>query len=599
MTVCSVLTGKVSTRSDLASLRRVSKHWRDVTSPIFLECLSVEVDEGWMMHRDEERPYQLPEKMSFGFLQVVRHFKLFAVFHSHLDGRCLHNIHYPNYPTEDQDNEDSHCVRVLGDELRPLLTRLKPNALRSFWCVDRLAVAHAMLTATSWDLGSCIPEDILGTSGYLQREQTHLESLSLNTGAPTDTNGYSYPPDLPLENQPPPLELDAFRHLRRLSWTGILLAPELESLQVFLAANKEILEMLELDFVDWSLVNRACEVELADDDPLAFTKHILPLSENPSTNAFPALTTLLLSVVCLPTNPDATVSAFDFSQLRSLRLHRCLNTHLLLRAILQGALSLKLESFDCVMDDFAEKFERGGSILNAFLRSFSSLRQLYLMIAPLGEITTEQYFESIAYHAASLKRLVYHEVTPETDISSGRDKFLAFETPNLSCGSTGAMTRLMQNASLESLGCCDSLAQLRRTLESDMSTRHLKFLHIRRSKHNVDLSLRNHIVLWTVKGEFESVGMDTSEDPMLKYELFDFARWAFGPRGISTLQFLAFGDFSYDGRHKDRCLLFYRQRIGSINGFRLASRDNVIEFSGIDKPFDFLSTCPTERLYPR
>ena len=455
-----------------------------------------------------------------------------------------------------------------------------------------------MLTASSWDLGSCVPEDILGTSGYLQREQTDLESLSLNTGAPTDTPIFN--DDLVASiRRPAPLELEAFRHLRKLSWTGILLAPELESLRVFLAANKKTLEKLELDFIDWSIVNRACETKLPDDDPHVFSKHILPLSENPSINAFPALTVLLLSAVCLPTNPAATISAFDFTQLRSLRLHRCLNTHLLLRAILQGALSLKLESFDCVMDDLAEKFEWGGSILNAFLRSFSSLRQLYLMIAPLGEITAEQYFESITYHTASLKRLVYHEVTPETDISLGKDKFLTFETPNLSCGSTGAMTRLMQNASLESLGCCDSLTQLRRTLESDMSTQHLKFLHIRRSKHNVDLSLRNHIVLWTVKGEFESVGMDTSEDPMLKYELFEFARWAFGPRGISALRFLAFGDFSYDGRHKDRCLLFYRQRIGSINGFRLASRDNVIEFSGIDKPFDFLSTCPIERLYPR
>ena len=545
-----------------------------------------------MSRRDEQRPYQLLEEMSFGFLQLVRHFKLFAVFHSSLQSRCLHDIYYG----------DEHCVQVLGEELRPLLEQLKPNALRSFWCVDPFAVAHAMLTATSWDLGSCIPEDILGISGYLQREQMDLESLSLNTGAPDDTSTIDiFFPEFPsvLMNKPLPLELDAFRRLRRLSWTGILLAQELESLRVFLAANKTILESLELDFIDWSLVNSTCETELPADDPHVFSKHILPLSGNPSTSAFPALTTLQLSAVCLPTNPEATVSAFDFSQLRSLKLHRCNNSHLLLRAIVQGALSLKLESFDCVMDDFAKETDWGGSSLNAFLRSFNSLRQLYLMIAPLGEITTEQYFESIIYHAVNLKRLVYHEVTSETNSSSCEDKYLTFEPPNLNCGPTAAMVRFMQQASLEILGCCDSLAQLRRTLESDESTQNLKLLHIRRSKNNVDLSLREYIVPWTVKEEFEYVGMDLSEDPMLKYELFDFARWAFGPRGISTLRVLAYGDFSYDGRHKDRCLLFYRQRMGSTNGFRLASRDNVIEFSGIDKPFEFLSTCPTERLYPR
>ena len=443
-----------------------------------------------------------------------------------------------------------------------------------------------MLTATSWDLGSCVPEDILGASGYLQREQTDLEALSLNTGGPTDTTKL-YGDIVYLVKRPAPLELDAFRHLRRLSWTGILLAPELESLLLFLSANKKILEMLELDFIDWSLVNRACETKLPDDDPHVFSKHVLPLSGNPSTNAFPALTILLLSAVCLPTNPDATVSAFDFSQLRSLRLHRCLNTHLLLRAIVQSAPSLKLDSFDCVMDDFAEEIDLGGSALNAFLRSFSSLRQLFLMIAPLGEITTEQYFQSMMCHTASLKELVYHEVTPDIDTSSGKDKYLTFEPPNLNSGSTGAMTRFMQQASLEILGCCDSLTQLRRTLESDKSTQNLKFLHIRRSKDSVAMSLREYIVSWTVKGELEYVGMYFSADPMLKYELFDFARWAFGPTGISTLRVLAYGDVSYDGRHKDRCLLFYRQRIGSTHGFRLASRDNVIDFSGIDKPFDF------------
>ena len=547
-----------------------------------------------MWWRDEQG-YSLSEDMSFRFLQMVRHFRIFAPFHSHLEDRCLHNFSCP--ATEDED-EDKNCVQILGERLRRLLIQLKPNALRSFWCVCPSAVAHAMLTTTSWDLGSCVPEELLGTNGYLQREQKDLESLSLSTGAPTDIqvrNGHV----VYLMKPPAPLELDAFQQLRRLSWTGIRLVPELESLRIFLAANRKILEMLELDFTEWNLVDCAGKTRLPKDHPLVFSEHDLPVSENPSSSAFPALTILQLSTVCLPTNPDATVSAFNFSQLRSLRLHRCKNTHLLLRAIVQGALSLKLESFDCMMDDFAEKVDCGGSSLNAFLRYFNSLRRLYLRIAPLGEITTEQYLESMIYHAANLKQLVYHETTPETYFTSGKDKYLAFETPNLSCGSTGAMTRFMQQASLESLGCCDSLSQLRRTLESEHSTQNLKFLHIRRSKDSVASSLREYIVSWTVKGEFECVGRDFSEDPMLKYELFDFARWAFGPRGISTLRFLAFGDFSYGGRHKDSCLLFYRQRIGSTDGFRLASRDNVIEFSEIDKPFEFLSTCPTERLYPR
>ena len=134
ITVYSVLTGKLSSRRDLASLRRVSRYWRDVTSPIFFECWSIESDEGWIWWLDEQRPYQLLEEMSFGFLQLVRHFKVFATFHVYLEHRCGHN-RYCSIPAAEDESEDGDkdCLQILGEELRPLLMQLKPNALRSFW----------------------------------------------------------------------------------------------------------------------------------------------------------------------------------------------------------------------------------------------------------------------------------------------------------------------------------------------------------------------------------------------------------------------------------------------------------------------------------
>ena len=442
-----------------------------------------------------------------------------------------------------------------------------------------------------------MPKEILGVDGYLQREQPEIESLSLNTGAPTDRDwllhggDYIIPP-------PAPLMLDGFRRLRSFSWTGARLASELESLRVFLAANRSILETLELDFIDRNSMNHACQTRLASDDPRVFTTHVLPLSPDPSINSFPALTTLSLSAVCLPLNLDATVLAFDFGRLRALKLHRCKDTHLLLRAIVHAAQSLKLESLDLMMEDFATKQDWGGSGLTAFLQSFNSLQQLYLSITPSGEITTEQYFESILCHASTMKRLVYHEMTlhqPDS-LYPSEDKNLTLATLDLGYGPTGAMHRFMQQSGLESFGCYDSLSQLRKILESCTSTQSLKLLHIRRSKEGFEPLLRDNMIQWTVKGVVEPVGPENhSAQAIANFELFDFVRWAFGSRGLSKLRILAFGDFSYDGRFEDKRLLFCRQRIGSPHGFRLASRENVISLGGIDEPLTSSALVPMTR----
>lgn len=457
-----------------------------------------------------------------------------------------------------------------------------------------------MLTGISWDLGSCIPKDILGVGGILQQDQPNIESLSLNTGASTHkiwaTRG-----DYTLERATL-LMLDRFQKLRSFSWTGIRTGPELESLRVLLAANCNILETLNLDFIEWDLVNTPCSRKLMHDDPGVFVSQILPLVPGPSINSFAVLTTLSLSAVCLPIHLETIASAFDFGQLRTLKLHRCKNTYLLLRAIIEAGQSIKLESLDLVMDDFAAEQDLGGSSLTAFLRSFDCLRQLYLLIAPPGEISTEEYFESILYHATNLKRLVYHEKNSLLSASNNPslDKWLSFTTPDEGCRSPGVMQRFMQQSRLESLGCCDSLSRLRQTLEFNNSRQVLKLLHIRCSHQEFPEFLLRNMTKWTTEGLVEPVDAENySAQAVASFELFDFVRWAFSSRGLPELRVLAFGDFCYDGRYKDECLLFCRQHIGPTHGFRLASKQYVLSLSGVERPFEFLSACPKEPLYPK
>ena len=88
--------------------------------------------------------------------------------------------------------------------------------------------------------------------------------------------------------------------------------------------------------------------------------------------------------------------------------------------------------------------------------------------------------------------------------------------------------------------------------------------------------------------------------------LSDLALWAFGPDGLSNLQVLAYGDFSYQGRYVEDTFVFGRNRSGnspvvstrsldrSDFGYSLLQKDernDVMALYG-----DFLEACPVDPL---
>ncbi|KAL9071326.1 MAG: hypothetical protein Q9161_004342 [Pseudevernia consocians] len=410
--LCTCIAEQVASRNDLASLRGVSKYWKEVATPVLFHTLIIHAGEIALEELDS-KPYESLIETSFQCLQLVRHFDIHAVFHEDLKLRCPHSK-YPGgpYPWE------FTGIDVLNFKLLPLLKQFKNKNLRSF----------------RWELGCCVPKEILGIDGYLQREQPEIESLSLNTEPPADTDPLYFSSSS--LQCPASLDLSVFKRLQNFSWTGLRMRPELESLRTILKANCEILRVLELDFIYWDAVRRAWTEQdpnlmLKDEDIL--NEYILPLSPVLMTSGFVALTNLSLTAVTLSSDPEATISAFDFGQLRSLRLHRCPHTPRLLCAIARAGLPIKLEVLDVVMEDTERTDDWEHSSLNAFLRSFDSLRRLYILIKPATTDSTDHFFESILCHSKNLRRLVYHEqITKETWYSRTTDKDLSWATTDFS-----------------------------------------------------------------------------------------------------------------------------------------------------------------------
>lgn len=101
-----------------------------------------------------------------------------------------------------------------------------------------------------------------------------------------------------------------------------------------------------------------------------------------------------------------------------------------------------------------------------------------------------------------------------------------------------------------------------------------------------------------------------NEMSRLPPKLRKFAHWAFGPDGLPTLEVLAFGDFSHDGRFRNHNHLFCRhtRSIRTLEndtsqqgeGERVLTfcpiRGNYREWGLIDRNKEFLEACPTNSI---
>ena len=94
----------------------------------------------------------------------------------------------------------------------------------------------------------CVPNHILGQEGYLTKNQTAIESLSLVIAV---SCADYFEENYFLRRYRDGLVLSQFPKLRKFSWKGPRWPEQLGSLRDLLKNNYRVLENLELDFIAW------------------------------------------------------------------------------------------------------------------------------------------------------------------------------------------------------------------------------------------------------------------------------------------------------------------------------------------------------------
>ncbi|OAQ62501.1 F-box-like domain-containing protein [Purpureocillium lilacinum] len=285
-------------------------------------------------------------------------------FHTNMQyatlSRCPHLKDDANVWDSDEGDFDSD-----GDvELEP---RFKQLSQRAKLLLDEFM--DGQLRVPSWDLGTCVPPEILDTNGILPRKHHRIRSLSLTTDYACSQHEYFH--------DHCNIDLASFRNLRDLCWKGP--RPEdLDTLAIAIRTNSQHLQSLQLDFVDWQELRENLGYIGDEEDengiaaPNIFVYGILGLSDRSPRPILPAIRTLDLSHVPVAA---AMVRVLNFNSLQSLTLRMCPGMDQFLKRILQSKLRIRLERLEI------QEAEGRGSALGHvpdYLDAFEGLTELCL-----------------------------------------------------------------------------------------------------------------------------------------------------------------------------------------------------------------------------
>ncbi|RCI09780.1 hypothetical protein L249_3912 [Ophiocordyceps polyrhachis-furcata BCC 54312] len=485
-----------------------------------------------------------------------------------VDPRCLHWIVPPRpYPKESdglwssgEEDEDrlSPLVRIetLRNRVLALLSRFRKDQLMSF----------------SWELGTCLPVDIL------QRvADRHNGILSLRLA----TDGHCK--ELP---DPDPIASVKFRDLESFAWSGIT---DPFAATCFVHRHRSKLRNLDLAMSSHAPFER--EKQRAND---GFANHIW--KENRRQHLAPGqqmLTLRLNRVQKLTLSRMAVadnflITVFDLKRLQSLTLRDCPGWNMALVAAAaadsEGPIALKTLEIQSKCETWRDEgCESGDWSWLEFFRKTVYLKKFYLGLEVLREENAARIvWEAIDVLCDRLVELVVHfsersafEWWPSTFDVKGAGIFddgglLGYWNP-------------FNQSILESLGIACVPKHLISLLKPFAETTSLRFLHVRQTKSDV-----------FHQGSYcYAKAEETQAGALLRPGFLDLASWAFGPRGIHSLETIAFGDFASNRPSAGHSLFLVRDHQQS-KGYTIVqpSSDKGKRLLSHDKHRRVLSSCP-------
>ena len=589
-------------KKDRKALWRVSRIFRELLTKQVFETLTIRPKEH-AVARLGTRPYDsLDANRPLECLKLIKHLHLKAPFRDRLEQRFQHE-RCPHHKLHEQSFFGHHPDVIPKASFASLLKLMSLL----------LQMQEEGLVSFSWDLGMCIPENILGSEGYLTKQQTAIESLSLITSGKCH---YS------VRVQEEILILSNFPRLRKFSWKGLSSTEELNSLRGLFRSNFRVLEELELDFFEWEAVtiDGVDTMDYSYEDGPSFPEAILPHNSDGAVQQFKSLKRLSLSEFEFEISTEQITRAFNIGNLQSLTLRNCPGIRTFLSTIMDAGLVLRLKSLELIMLD--RPIRRNGSIespLISFLQSFKGLEHFHLMLRT-GRSDPKQvlssYWNAILHHSSTLKRLIYHErcrkpvPIDDTDwLAPAVDKFY-WSDKELTSLSDTETAQLQENhfynsglaqMQLECFGVADDMHAVLHIMNTPMAVQqNIKLLHFRRT--GIDYfywDLINDVVKHN-PGSWSRHDFEEHYASLRSNEVFKVARIIFESSKFVNLQILTFGDFSHGGRYSRGGSLLLCRAVTSHPEvyFRVMSRDDISFYkqSGF-LDLDFLAACPNDAVF--
>ncbi|KAF2174668.1 hypothetical protein K469DRAFT_756655 [Zopfia rhizophila CBS 207.26] len=610
---------KVIKKADISRLCRVSKRLYQISLPLLYESITLSATELSLTSL-----ITTAEKLPLKHLKYTTDICITAPFRKRLWNRCLHHddprlsdravLHRVDNCVEDDEDDEFpdrdpffHAVTILD----LLFFGLAKNKLRSF----------------SWDLGTCIPGDLLFSVDSLLKQQTRIETISIITDSACGTN---------FETQYF-VDFTPLTNLRSLSWKGLQRFDDFNSVGKFLSLNGNGIKALTLDLLDWEKAEsiwfddykRRVRAPIPDN---FFAKKVLGVTSGEKKTLLQSLEDLSLLALSFESAIPEMACSFNMRNLHTLKLWNCPGSlDLLLALVADGTDTIQYKSFELVLD--LHTFWSQGNHVDAavpvatFLSGFCGLEDLYLMLPPsLGwNIITQ----SILCHKSTLRRLAIDDQNADEGALAGQIKFSQlFEDTNLRCIGISIPAHALQREweRLVVRPTCQILHIRITGLEYDRSNYSDSLSDSTESTFN-DVSL--YVSQATNRGtstsnatsdsealerdskatkkppssaaamEMSSIVFDEVRKPATEsiedeagQDILKFARWASSSDGLQNLQVIAWGNFSYEGRYAQDNVLLCRKGAE----FRPLTVADTYFWDLININMDMLATCPFDSI---